>query len=149
MLLYAQPANKVVRVRLSDLAHGRDQLYRVALGRTEITLDRRLGDLLDRYLARRRELATMEDDERNEHLFPGRSYGSHLTEAALTYHLKKHGVTAGQLFSTAIYNAYMGGLRHPKVLVKAFGITDVTAIKYLNLIDPQLVQAVNAKVAHA
>ncbi len=149
MLLYAQPANKVVRIRLSDLAHGRDQMYRVAMGRTEIALDRRLGDLLDRYLARRRELATMEDDEHNEYLFPGRSYGSHLTEAALTYHLKKHGVTASQLFSTAIYNAYMGGLRHPKVLVKAFGITDETAIKYLNLIDPHLVQAVNAKVSHA
>jgi len=148
MLLYAQPANKVVRIRLSDIALGRDRLYRLALGRTEIALDKRIGELLDRHLERRRALATMEDDEHNEYLFPGRSYGSHLTESAVTYHLKKHGVTAGQLFSTAIYNAYMGGLRHPKVLVKAFGITDETAIKYLNIIDPQLIQAVNAKVAH-
>lgn len=149
MLLYAQTGNKVVRIRLSDIAHGRNHLYRLALGSTEITLDRRIGDLLDRYLAKRRAMATMENDENNDYLFPGRSYGKHLTEAAITYHLKKHGVTAGQLFSTAIYNAYMGGLGNPKVLVKAFGITSETAIKYLNLIDPQLIQAVNAKVAHA
>jgi hypothetical protein len=44
----------------------------------------------------------------------------------------------------------MSGLRHPKVLVKAFGITSETAIKYLNLIDPQLIQTVNERVvAHA
>lgn len=148
MLLYAQPANRVVRVRLSDLAHGRDELYRVALGRTEITLDPRLGELLDRWLAQRRALTTMENAEDNDYLFPGRAYGSHLTEAAVTYYLKKHGVRAEQLFSTALFNAYMGGLRHPKVLVKAFGISDVTAIKYLNLIDPQLIREVNIKAVH-
>ena len=148
MLLYAQPANKVVRIRLSDIAHGQDRLYRLTMGQTEITLDRRLGDLLDRYLEMRRALATMEDDENNDYLFPGQAYGSHITEAGVTYHLKKHGVTAAQLFSTAIFNAYMGGLKHPKVLVKAFGITDETAIKYLNLIDPQLIHTVSARVSH-
>ena len=149
MLLYAQPAIRVVRIKLSDLAHGRDGLYRLVLGQTEITLDRRLGDMLGQYLEKRRALATLEDTENNEYLFPGRTYGGHLTEAAVSYYLKKQGVSAAQLFSTAIYNAYMGGLRHPKVLVKAFGITDATAIKYLNIIDPQLVQEVNTKVAHA
>lgn len=149
MLLYAQQANRVVRIKLSDIAHGRDRLYRLALGKTEITLDNRLGEMLGSYLEQRRALATMEDAENNEYLFPGRSYGSHLTEAAVTHYLKKHRISAGQLFSTAIYNAYMGGLRHPKVLVKAFGITDVTAIKYLNLIDPQLIHEVNTKTVHA
>lgn len=149
MLLYAQQANRVVRIKLSDLAHGRDGLYRLAMGRTEIRLDRRLGEMLGSYLEKRRALATMEDAENNEYLFPGRTYGGHLTESAVTYYLKKQGVSSGQLFSTAIYNAYMGGLRHPKVLVKAFGVTDETAIKYLNIIDPQLVQEINEKVAHA
>jgi len=149
MLLYAQPAIRVVRIKLSDLAQGRDGLFRLAMGRTEITLDRRLGEMLGNYLDQRRALATMEDAENNEYLFTGRTYGGHLTEAAVSYYLKKNGVTSGQLFSTSIYNAYMGGLRHPKVLVKAFGITDETAIKYLNIIDPQLVHEINAKVAHA
>jgi hypothetical protein len=119
------------------------------MGRTEITLDNRVGEILERYLEQRRALATMEDTENNNYLFPGRNYGGHLHEASVSYYLKKHGVSSSQLFSTAIYNAYIGGLRHPKVLVKAFGITDATAIKYLNLIDPQLVSEVNQKVAHA
>ena len=149
MLLYAQQANRVVRIKLSDLAHGRDGHYRIAMGRTEITLDRRLGEMLGRYLEHRRALATMEDASNNEYLFTGRTYGGHLTEAAVSYYLKKQGVSSRQLFSTAIYNAYMGGLRHPKVLVRAFGVTDETAIKYLNIIDPQLVQEINEKVSHA
>ncbi len=149
MLLYAQQAKRIVRIKLSDLAHGRDGLYRLAMGQTVISLDRRLGEMLGNYLGQRRALATMEDAENNEYLFPGRTYGWHLTESAVTSYLNKHGVSASQLFSTALYNAYMGGLRHPKVLVKAFGITDETAIKYLNIIDPQLVHEVNQKVAHA
>ena len=149
MLLYAQQANKVVRIKLSDLAQGRDGLYRLAMGPTEIALDTRLCQMLGRYLEQRSALATMEDTENNDYLFPGRTYGGHLTEAAVTHYLKKSHVSAAQMFSTAIYNAYMGGLRHPKVLVKAFGITDETAIKYLNIIDPQLIHEVNAKVAHA
>ena len=150
MLLYAQSANKIVRLRLSDIAHGRDRLYRLTLGQTEVTLDIRLGDLFDRYLEKRHALATMEDDENNDYIFPGQAYGSHITESVISAHLKKHGVKATQIFSTAIFNAYMSGLRHPKVLVKAFGITSETAIKYLNLIDPQLIQTVNERVvAHA
>lgn len=149
MLLYAQRANQVIRIKLSDLAQGRDGIYRLAMGQTEIALDKHICQILERYLEHRRTLATMEDTEDNEYLFPGRTYGGHLTEAAVTHYLKKHNVSATQLFSTAIYNAYLGGLRHPKVLVKAFGITDQTAIKYLNIIDPQLIHEVNTKVAHA
>ena len=149
MLLYAQPAVRVVRLSLYDLAKRRDGSFKLAMGRTEITLDNRVGEILERYLEQRRALATMEDTENNNYLFPGRNYGGHLHEASVSYYLKKHGVSSSQLFSTAIYNAYIGGLRHPKVLVKAFGITDATAIKYLNLIDPQLVSEVNQKVAHA
>jgi len=149
MLLYAQQANQIVRMKLSDLAHGRDGLYRIIMGRTEIALDRRVGEMLGRYLDQRRALSTMEDADNNEYLFTGRTYGGHLTEAAVSYYLKKHGVSSRQLFSTSLYNAYMGGLRHPKVLVNAFGISVETAIKYLNIIDPQLVQEINEKVAHA
>lgn len=148
MLLYAQQANRVVRIKLSDLAHGHDGLYRIAMGKTEISLDKRLCEILGRYLEKRSSLATMEDAENNEYLFTGRTYGGHLTEAAVTYYLKKHSVSSEQLFSTAIYNAYMGGLRLPKVLVNAFGISAKTAVKYLNIIDPQLIQEVNAKTTH-
>lgn len=147
MLLYAQRAKQLVRLRLSDISHGHDGMYRVVFGRTEIQLDRRIGDLLDRYLPARKALAVMEDSWENGYLFTGRSVGDHLTEAAVSYYLKKHNVTAEQVFATSILYAYLGGLRHPKVLVKAFGITDFTAIKYLNLISPRLRDEVEFKVA--
>ena len=59
--------------------------------------------------------------------------------------MKKAGVSSDQLFATSIYNAYQNGLRLPKVLVRAFGITDTTAIKYLNMLDPRLVMEIERK----
>lgn len=75
------------------------------------------------------KLALMEEDWENEFLSPGRSVGSHLTQAAVSHYLKKHDVAAEQLFATAVYQAYLNGVRHPKVLVRAFGITSTTAVK--------------------
>lgn len=138
MLLYAQRGNKIVRLRLADISHGNDGSYRMLFGRTEIALDNRIGALFDRYLAVRKALATMEDAWENAYLFTGRASGDHLKEAAVSYYLKKYKVTAEQLFSTSILYAYLSGLRHPKILVKAFGITDITAIKYMNLINPRM-----------
>ena len=146
MLLYAQKVNRVVRLKLSDISQDRDGNYHIGLGNTVISLDPRISQLFDRYLAERKAIATMEDDWENLWLFSGRTHGSHLTEAAVSYHLKKHSVSAETLFSTAIFYAYLRGLRHPKVLVKAFGITDATAIKYLELIDPRLRDEAEAKV---
>jgi site-specific recombinase XerD len=128
MLLYAQRAKRLVRLRLSDISHGHDGVYRVVFGRTEIPLDQRIGALFDRYLPARKALAVMEESWENGYLFTGRTAGGHLTEAAVSYYLKKHNVTAEQVFATSLLYAYLGGLRHPKVLVKAFGITDFTAI---------------------
>ncbi|WP_041970751.1 hypothetical protein [Geobacter sp. OR-1] len=143
MMLYAQPANKLVKMRLSDFSKGNDGIFRVVFGSSEISLDERVGKLLRSYLDSRIALATMEDDWHNEYLFTGRSYGFHLTEAAVTYQLKKYNVTAEQLFSSALFYAYQSGLQHPKVLVKAFGITDQTAIKYINLLNPKMMNAAN------
>lgn len=139
MVLYAQRVKNTVQIKLEDLSHGRDGRYRIALGRAEIALDARVSDILGRYLEQRRALAPMDEAETNPYLFTGRALGEHITAAAVTYWLARAGVNAEQLFATAIYNAYLNGVRQPKVLVKAFGITPVTAVKYLNLIDPRLV----------
>lgn len=146
MLLYAQRGNKIVRLRLADIMHGNDGSYRMQFGRTEIALDRRISALLDRYLPARKALATMEDAWENAYLFTGRTPGDHLKEAAVSYYLKKYNVTAEQLFSTSILYAYLSGLRYPKVLVKAFGITDFTAIKYMNLINPRMRDELESKM---
>lgn len=146
MLLYAQPVKRLVRLRLVDLQRDRSGVFRVVFGNVEIALHDRLGQLMDRYLAVRTTPAAMDDPWENAYLFPGRTVGSHLTEAAVTYYLKKQEVTAEQLFATAIHQAYLNGVRHPKILVRAFGISTVTAIKYLNLIDPRLRDEVEARV---
>jgi hypothetical protein len=121
----------------------------VSFGRTEIALNPALGALLERYLAGRRALAPVEEDWQNAYLFPGRLAGSHLSEAAVTYYLGKRGVSAEMLFSSALYYAYLAGMRQPKVLVRAFGITDTTAVRYLNLIDPRLVDEATEKTRAA
>ena len=45
------------------------------------------------------------------------------------------------------YYAYLGGLRHPKVLARAFGIADYTAVRYLEMLDPRLTAEVEARIA--
>lgn len=82
-------------------------------------------------------------------LFPGRRYGEHVTTSAVTYWRRKAGVTAEQLYSSAIYNAYRNGARLPKVLMSAFGITKNTAIKYLCLVDARLVDEVESEARAA
>lgn len=145
LLLYAQTIKRTVRLQLEDISQGQDGRFRIAFGRTEIGLDDRVSAILGRYLERRHTLIVLDDREKNPYLFPGRQLGEHLTSYAVTYWLGKADVHAEQLFATAIYTAYMNGLRHPKVLVKAFGITTTTAIKYLNMINPRLTLEVEQK----
>jgi hypothetical protein len=138
MVLYAQAPHRLVKLKMKDIIRGSDRIYRLSLGKTEIALNPAIGDLLETYIRDRKALAIMEDAWENKWLFPGRARGGHLNAASISYYLKKHDVTAEQLFSTALYNAYVSGLRHPKVLVLAFGITDATAIKYMKLLDPRM-----------
>lgn len=151
MVMYAQPAATLVRLRLTDVLRDEGGVYKVAFGTAEIELDARIGVLFDKYLEHRHALSMMEDDHHNEWLFPGKKFGTHISQAAITSMLKEYGISADQMFTTAIYNAYQTGMRHPKVLVRAFGITSATAVKYLKIIDPRLydeaesIRHVNAK----
>jgi site-specific recombinase XerD len=149
MMLYAQPVNRVVALLLSDLIEDRDGRYRIALAKTEIALDPNVSAVLRRWLDLRKAIMPLDDVQTNPYLFPGRRYGEHITTAAVTYWLRKAGVTAEQLYSSAIYNAYRNGARMPKVLMNAFGITKTTAIKYLSLIDPRLTDEVGSEARAA
>lgn len=51
---------------------------------------------------------------------------------------RKRGFKAQQAFSTALFNACESGIRHPQVLMRAFGVSTVCAMKYLSIIDPRL-----------
>lgn len=147
MLAYAQPARRIVAIQLQDILKGQDGRFSLVFGQTEIALDPRISAVLERYLAQRKVLSMMDDPERNGWLFPGRRYGGHLTTAAVTEILRMRNLTADQLFATAIFNAYQTGMRHPKVLVKALGITSETAIRYLKLVDPRMFDEAERKIA--
>ena len=149
MMLYAQPMTRVVALRLSDLVEGRNGQYRIALAKTEIALDPNVSAVLCRWLEQRKTLMLFDNADQNPYLFPGRRFGEHITTAGVTYWLRKAGVTAEQLYSSAIYNAYRNGARLPKVLMNAFGLTKTTAIKYLNLIDPRLADEVGSEARAA
>jgi len=147
MMLYAQSVTRLVALRMSDLVESRNGQFRIALARTEIALDPNVSALMRRWLEVRRAITVFDDVDQNPYLFPGRRVGEHITPSGVTYWLRKAGVTAEQLYSTAIFNAYRNGVRLPKVLMNAFGITKTTAIKYMSLIDPRLVDEVEARVA--
>jgi len=138
MLMYAQPATRIVRLKVEDLQKNSLGAYKLAFGTTEIALDMRISEVLDKYLVSRKELLTIRGELENEWLFPGRKYDCHVTTASITELIRGFGVNADQMFATAIFNAYQTGMKHPKVLVDAFGITAATAIKYLKLIDPRM-----------
>lgn len=148
MLLYGQTVKKTVRLRMSGITRRQDGCYRVILGKSEITLDRDVSEIMTRYLEHRKTLSVMDQEWENDFLFTGRKRGEHLSEAAVNYYLKKYGVSAEVLFSSAILYAYQGGITQPKVLVKAFGITDATAIKYINMINPRLREEAEKMVAN-
>lgn len=144
MLMYAQPATRIVRLRVEDLQQNSNGAYKLAFGRTEITLDMRISEVLSRYLLSRDELLAIRGEPENNWLFPGRKYHCHVTTASITELIHSFGVSADQMFATAIFNAYQTGMRTPKVLVNAFGITSATAIKYLKLIDPRMFDEVES-----
>lgn len=147
MLVYAQPIKRIVAIRLQDILRSEDGGYSMVFGQTEIKLDRRVSAIMEKYLSHRKVLSMMDDPDRNGFLFPGRRYGGHLTSAAVTEILKGRNLTADQMFATAIFNAYQTGMRRPKVLVKAFGITAETAIRYLRLADPRMFDEVDRRLA--
>lgn len=138
MLFYAQTIKRTVELKMSVFRKGQDGIYYAKFAKAEIEIDNKLSELLDRYLNQRKALSPMEADWENEYLFPGMRRGGHLNVGTVDKYLKKYNVTAQELFSSAIYYVYLAGMRHPKALVKAFGITDVTAVKYLDIINPRL-----------
>lgn len=146
MLLYAQMPHRIVQLKLSDLQRNEEGRYSVIFGRVDLPLSEEISRLVDRYLAYRDSQSPFERAWENEYLFPGKVIGTHLSSAAVTYYLKKNKVTAKALFATAVSNAYLHGVRHPKILVRALGICTVTAVKYMNEFDPRLVDEVTQKL---
>lgn len=124
-------------------------MHRLAVrGGNERVLDGEVGRVAARYLIERRPLAPADDGAENPWLFPGRTAGGHLTSHAIREYARKRGLKAQQAFSTALFNACESGIRHPKVLMRAFGISAVCAMKYITIVDPRLRKEGAARLWH-
>jgi hypothetical protein len=137
LLLYAQPITDTVRLKLSDLKIDQQGIYTIAFKRASIALHEAINALFMAYLEARRSLSPIEDVADNDYLFPGRLATGHLSEQAVFHFLKQYDVDARQVFATAVHQFCLNGIQHPKVLVKALGISMPTAMKYMELVTPR------------
>jgi hypothetical protein len=139
MLVYARNAKQAVSLRRKHFEVLKSGQIRARFGSVAVPLAPEIASLLAEHLAdRERTLGrTLEDDE---FIFPGRLPDRSYSETALFYRLGKHDVTARQLYATAVASFFSAGLESPKVLVKALGISDQTAIEYRRTVAPRVVE---------
>jgi len=101
-------------------------------------MDAGTASLLCRYVAAQEKAAGGHPMGVETYLFPGRIVGQPLSEPSLRYITRCEGVTAPQLFATAIAEFYRAGARIPKILVRALDITLPTAIHYSEAFAPRV-----------
>lgn len=136
MLVYARTAKQALQLRRGDFTVSQQGEVTVQFGNVPFALDETVAAILRRYLAtleaKRGSLLLMED-----YIFPGKMPARPLDAGSVTYMLGKLGITAEQLFTTAIANCYRNGLTRPKVLVRTLGISTMTAISYWKVFAPR------------
>lgn len=131
--LYAQPVQRLVRMRLSQVIQTPDGGYLIRFAKTPIRLPDQLAHLLQLHL----ETMTQQTND-DIWLFPGRHPGRHLSEAALTCLLQREGVSQPQLFTTALIYSFVFGAQIPKSLTYAFGVSPITAVNYQTVLSVRL-----------
>ncbi len=146
MMLYAQKARRVLRMRLSDLHHNPDGSFSTTFGDVEIPLSEILTPLIERHLEQREKQRAREGHDLEPYLFPGRRVGSHLSESSVTQYLHRYQVSAAMLFATGMFNALSNGLRQAKTLKRAFGVSDMTAAGYYEVFGARLFDEVSGKM---
>ncbi|KVU36671.1 hypothetical protein WK66_29375 [Burkholderia ubonensis] len=139
MTLYCQSLKKTVSLEMSQFQQTSDGQIHVQLAKHAIPLLEPVANVLTRYLEQRKSPSSLLRDVTSPYLFPGRNVNAPLSPDTASARLhKKYGVSAEQLFSTGLFHAYRGGVQHPKVLVTRFGISMITAMKYLEILLPRL-----------
>lgn len=146
MLLYAQIATRVVKLRMSQISESQTGAKTIKFARMPIALDADVAAVLTRYLESRKALSVMESSDQNEYLFPGRRIGSHLTAASVAYYIDRWETNSDQLLSTCLFRIFQSGVRHPNVPHHAFGVSKAVCGKYLARLDSRMTDAVEERV---
>lgn len=130
MLLFAQKPKKLSAMKMSQLARGEKGEWLVRFGKIPCPLHRTVQKVMERHLKEREKLLAGRNDADNEHLFPGELPGHPMSPESVRTALKKHGVNASTLFTTALANAFLHGLDSPRSAAKLFGVDFTTAVRY-------------------
>lgn len=138
MALFAQPAVKIVTVKLSDVQELPDGKFSIIVNGRELLLFDKMADLFRRYLSDREALNVYESNMENPFLFPGRMIGHHLSEVTANKLVRTQGVTSFALYASAIWGHYLNGVTHPNVLVSRLGICRETALRYYLATEPYI-----------
>ena len=102
MLLYAQPASRIVRLTLGHV-HASDNEVRLQLGREPVLLPEPLAGLARQVAATRKGHAVIGDPGTSPWLFPGGRPGRALSAFRMTERLNQLGIRPGQSRSAALF----------------------------------------------
>ncbi|WP_162571064.1 MULTISPECIES: hypothetical protein [unclassified Variovorax] len=137
MLLYARKAVQVCRLRRKVFRVHEDGRVFARFGPVSTPLPEPLARMLLDYLAAIEE-ARGEFLAPDDYLFPGQLPGRPFTPEGLRYILNQEGVSAHELFTTAMASLFRGRLTHPKVIARALGISIPTVIRYWEAFSPRV-----------
>lgn len=102
VLLYAQPASRIVRLTLEHV-HASDNEVRLRLGREPVLLPEPLAGLVRQVAVTRKGHATIGDPGASPWLFPGGRPGRALSAFRMAERLNQLGIRSGQSRSAALF----------------------------------------------
>ncbi len=137
MLTYVRTTKQVCAMRLRDFVAEAGGALTCRFGAVALEVEPRVAELVRRHV-RAEEVRRGAPLQPDDYLFAGQLPGRSLTTSAMQYLLKNEGVTANQLYTTGLVAFFRSGLRHPKLLVQALGISDQTAVKYWEAFNPRI-----------
>ncbi len=138
MLLYAQKPKDIMRLRREDCFVDDDGDLCLRFGTEPLPLEERVAKVVRRYLEQREVFLAKRRDPDNPHLFPGVMPGSTISITNMKTYLKKHGISATKATASALFYAFRDGDARARIVVDAYGVDRVTAIRYRNEANPDI-----------
>ncbi|MFQ6310090.1 hypothetical protein [Lysobacter capsici] len=128
-LIYLQPPFRSVAMRTSQVRDDGETIQ-IRFAASWLDLDPITAAALRRWMEAYRMHSRFHEFDDNPWLFPGRHAGNHIRALTFNPWLRDYGVSTRQLVQTAIVSWVRRGVKNPRVLVDAFGLSKVTAATY-------------------
>lgn len=129
MLLYGLTPQAIRMLKMSNfksVRSGHKINFSLCINQVSHAIPEVLSPLLQQYIDSLESV--------NEYIFPGRHYSTGISLSSVCRIVNAFGVTATELYYTAVNNAMINGLHQPALLMKSFGIDHKTATRYYDLI---------------